>query len=84
MIFSQVCLKIPLTPQGYIAFTNILVNLKGTLYGNYFLILLTSKQSPKSIWTICPVSLWIIILFGCLSPRPIIYPTIDITAKDLV
>lgn len=30
IIFSQVCLKIPITPQGYIALTSILVNLKGT------------------------------------------------------
>ena len=36
----------PATP---IAFCNILVNLNGTFYGNFYLNTATSKQSPKSI-----------------------------------
>lgn len=82
IILLQVCLKIPWTPQGYMALTSILVSLNGTFSGNYFLILVTSKQSPKSIWTIWPVSRCIMILFGCLSPSPMMYPTMDITAKE--
>ncbi|KAH3683009.1 hypothetical protein WICPIJ_006013 [Wickerhamomyces pijperi] len=43
-----------------------------------------SKQSPKSMCTTLPVILSSIKLEGCLSPKPRMYPTIDITAKDLV
>ena len=35
----------------------------------------TSKQSPKSMWTILPEYLWSIRFEGCLSPSPIEYPT---------
>ena len=83
-IFSQVCLKIPSVLHAPIALTIILVNLKGTFSGKTVLILFTSKQSPKSICTTFQVSLWIIILKGCRSPSPMMYPTIDITARLLM
>ena len=78
---SQVNLNSPWMLGTPIAFCSILVNLKGTLYGNFYLKTATSKQSPKSIWTIFPVSLWSMMFDGCLSPKPKMYPTIDIVAK---
>merc|ERR1719515_409446 len=57
---------------------------KGIFSGNFSLVIATSKQSPKSIWRIFPEFRSKRRLEGCLSPRPRTYPTIDITAKDLV
>ena len=66
------------------AFTIILVNLKGTPSGNFFLDLQTSQQSPKSMCTILPLCLSIIKLLGCLSPKPNMYPAMLVTAADFV
>ena len=81
---SQVFLKLPSIPQASKAFVNIRVSLKGTFSGNFSLFWVTSQQSPKSMCTIRPVTLYNIILEGCLSPRPNIYPTIDMVANDRV
>ena len=81
---SHVYLKLPSIPLTSMAFLNILVNLNGIFSGNFSRNMATSKQSPKSMCNILPVSLCNIKLEGCLSPNPNIYPTIDITANDLV
>ncbi len=49
------------------AFISILVSLNGILSGNFSLVIATSKQSPKSMWTIFPLILSNIKLDGCLK-----------------
>lgn len=43
---------------------------KGTFSGSFSQLIALSKQSPKSIWIICPVDLSMRILLRCQSPRP--------------
>ena len=50
-----------------IALVSILVNLNGIFSGNFSRVIATSKQSPKSIWRIRPVSRSNMRLDGCLQ-----------------
>mmetsp|Transcript_7060 Transcript_7060/g.13910 ORF Transcript_7060/g.13910 Transcript_7060/m.13910 type:complete len:273 (+) Transcript_7060:184-1002(+) len=80
MTFSHVFLKLPSIPLTSIALIIIRVNRKGTLSGNFSRFMDASKQSPKSMCNSLPLYLSSIRLLGWRSPKPRIYPTIDITA----
>lgn len=84
MTFSHVMRKFPSIPATSIALMSILVRRNGTFSGNLERLIATSKQSPKSTCITPPVTRSSIKLDGCRSPRPRMYPTIDITARDRV
>lgn len=83
-VFSHVTLKLPSIPVTPIARVIILVSRNGTFSGNFSLCMDASKQSPKSMCSSLPEKRSSIRLEGCLSPRPRRYPTMDMTASDLV
>ena len=43
-----------------------------------------SKAMPRSMWMISPVWLSMRMLLVCLSPRPRMWPTMELVATDLV
>ena len=57
----------PPAPPTSMALVSIRVSLNGIFSGNFSLVMATSKQSPKSMWRILPVSLSSIRLEGCLE-----------------
>eukprot|EP00326_Haptolina_ericina_P017312 CAMPEP_0181197174 /NCGR_PEP_ID=MMETSP1096-20121128/15889_1 /TAXON_ID=156174 ORGANISM="Chrysochromulina ericina, Strain CCMP281" /NCGR_SAMPLE_ID=MMETSP1096 /ASSEMBLY_ACC=CAM_ASM_000453 /LENGTH=180 /DNA_ID=CAMNT_0023287045 /DNA_START=849 /DNA_END=1392 /DNA_ORIENTATION=- len=79
---SQVERKVPSTALTSIALTSILVSRNGTVSGNFSRRIATSKQSPKSIWSIFPLCFESIKLEGCRSPNPSMWPTILIVASE--
>lgn len=83
-IFSQRILKFFNFPLFFKALIKMEVSQKGTYSGSLSLFMATSKQSPKSMWITCPVYWSKRMLLRCLSPRPKIYPTILMAAKDLI
>ena len=68
----------PSTPAVPIARAIMRVSLNGTTSARNLRFAAFSKQSPKSMWMTLPVE-WSMSRFdGCLSPRPIMQPTIDV------
>ena len=79
---SAVERNVPSIADTSIALTSIRVRRKGTVSGNFSRRIATSKQSPKSMCMILPEWRWSIRLDGWRSPRPSMWPTIDITASE--
>ena len=61
---SHVLWNEPSTPPTSIAFTSMRVRRKGTFSGNFSRCIVTSKQSPKSMWQMDPEMRSIMMLLG--------------------
>lgn len=82
MTRSHVARYVPSTPDTSIALTSMRVSRKGTRSGNLSRCMATSKQSPKSMCSTLPVRRSSIRFDGWRSPRPKMWPTMDMAASD--
>lgn len=84
MTCSHVMRKLPSILLTSMAYVSMRVSRNGTRSGYFSRFIATSKQSPKSMWMILPVMRSSIRFDGWRSPRPRMYPTMDMTASDRV